>query len=197
MKRKALIAGAAVLAAGVLLAVGIFIGRDLRPGQAPATTQSDQEITEAMPAPTTTTEPKPDDVTIGATQDYKAEGYHIRFTVFRYRELGASPYRPSRRSTAVEVKATVLAAPPPDEFGFGGAPQLTWMAWTLQDAAGHTYEAEATGDESFELYPEDKATPVGTSRRGWIPFQLPAKVKVTTIEYTPENANRSLKWPIK
>jgi hypothetical protein len=197
MKRKALIAGGALLAAGVLLAVGIFIGRDLRPNQ-PATVQpTDQEITGTLPAPTTTTEPKPEDVTIGATQDYSEEGYRIRFTVFRYRELGVNSYRPNRRSVAVEVRATVLAAPPPDEFGFGGAPTLSWMPWTLQDAAGHTYEAEAAGDEDLTLYPEDKATPVGTSRRGWIPFQLPRKIKPTTIEYTPENSNSSLKWPIK
>jgi hypothetical protein len=149
-------------------------------------------------APTTTTTAPKNEVKIGTTQDYKdADGYHIRFTVFRYRELGESPYRPTRRSVAVEVRATVLAAPPPDELGFGGAPRLTWMAWTLQDAAGHTYEAEASGDEDFALYPEDKATPVGTSRRGWIPFQLPRNAKPTTIEYTPEDANRSLKWPIK
>jgi hypothetical protein len=51
---------------------------------------------------------KPEDVTIGATQDYKDAGYHIRFTVFRYRELGESPYRPTHHSVAVEVRATVL-----------------------------------------------------------------------------------------
>jgi hypothetical protein len=175
----------------------MFIGANMTRSRERAAPGNDIEITDTLPAPTTTTEPKPQDVAIGATQDYKDVGYHIRFTVFRYRELGKNPYRPTHRNVAVEVRATVLAAPPPDEFGFGGAPRLTWMAWTLQDAAGHTYEAEATGDEDLTLYPEDKATPVGTSRRGWIPFQLPRKAKPTTIEYTPEDANRSLKWPIK
>ena len=186
--KKVLIAAAAVLAAGALLGVGVFIGRDLERSNARTAPKGEVEITDTLPAPTAPTTTTLEDVKIGATQDYKdADGYHIRFTVFRYRELGETPYRPTHRSVAVEVRGTVLAAPPPDEFGFGGAPRLSWMAWTLQDAAGRTWEAEAGGEEDFELYPEDKATPVGTSRRGWIPFQLPSKAKPT-----PSNTRRRM-----
>jgi hypothetical protein len=194
MRRKLLIAGAAVLAVAVLLSIGILIGRDLRPGQvpAPAATATDQEVEEGLPQPSTTSPLQPDfdDTTVGTSQSYNDEGSRLHFTVYRYRDLGLLGYQPARRSVAIEIKATVVATKEPVTLG--------WSPWSLTDDAGHSWEASYSEDERMAdepAYPDGKETPAGTSRRGWLSFTLPAKAKPTVIEYSP-GYGQTLKWKI-
>jgi hypothetical protein len=44
-------------------------------------------------------------------------------------------------------------------------------------------------------YPDQKVTPVGTCRRGWVPFQVPRKWRPDFVEYNTGDGN-ILKWPI-
>jgi hypothetical protein len=187
--KKLIIAG--VAAAVVLLGVGIFVGQDLTRSRERAPKPGVEVTGTLPPEPTTPPEPEPDDTTIGATQNYRdPDGYRLKLTVFRYRDYGEVSYVPGRRGVAIEVRATVLAAPA--ELG---PVELGWSPWTLGDKAGHTWEATPGNVEAEPVYPDGRATAIGSSRRGWITFDLPAKARPTFIEYGP-GFGATLKWPI-
>lgn len=63
---------------------------------------------------------------------------------------------------------------------------VNWATWSLNAKDGTTIEpadSYSTDVLIAPLYPDGKVTPVGTCRKGWIPFEVPAKWRPEFIEY--------------
>jgi hypothetical protein len=152
---------------------------------------------------TTTTKP-PDAKRLGVTQKHtSADGSAGNVTVFRYRDDGVLPgyleaevRKEGKRTVAIEARICITAKSPDVE----GEITLSWGPWSVGDDSGGSYEAWTSYHDSLLVqppYPDgDKATPVGTCRRGWIPFEIARDMRPTFIEYNPGDGN-ILKWPIK
>jgi hypothetical protein len=185
--------------AGLLLLAGCNGGNGDAKEQ-PQAIPAETSVTTTTIAPTTT---KP--TALGVTQNYRYEDpdtgdlFTGKVTVFRYRdastlepEVESERRRKGFRTVAVEVRICVTEAPAP------GVP-LSWQPWSLGDDQGQSQEALTSwnGDITTQpTYPEDKITPTGTCRRGWIPFEVPRTWKPDFVEYNTGQGN-ILKWPIK
>jgi hypothetical protein len=76
---------------------------------------------------------------------------------------------------------------------------VSWEPWSLGDDQGASYEelSSWSGEiTALPVYPESKITPVGTCRRGWVPFEVPRNWKPDYVEYN-SGFGDVLKWPIK
>lgn len=120
-------------------------------------------------------------------------------TVFRYRDgsilepdVEADLRREGKRTVAIEVRVCIREVPPETES------YVSWQPWSLGDDSGGSYEtlSEWSGDITAQpVYPDQKTTPAGTCRRGWVPFEIPANYKPDFVEYNPQEGT-PLKWPI-
>jgi hypothetical protein len=151
-------------------------------------------------APTTTT-PKG----LGVTQTHRENGddgiWVVKVTVFRYRDaralepdVEADLNKEGKRTVAIEVRVCMTQVP----AGVSD-PYVSWEPWTLDDNQGGSYPplSEWSGEiTTTPVYPQDKVTPEGTCRRGWVPFQLPRTWRPDSVEYNVETGN-ILRWPIK
>ena len=180
------------LVAGLLAVVAACSGGDDEPTGRPQAIQSETSVTTTTVAPTTTT---PNG--LGVTQNYRYEDpdnsdvFTGKVTVFRYRDASAlerdvesEQRRKGFRTVVVEVRICVTEAPAP------GVP-LSWQPWSLGDDQGQSHEALTSWSGEITTqptYPEDKVTPAGTCRRGWIPFEVPRTWKPDFIEYNTGRA---------
>jgi hypothetical protein len=121
--------------------------------------------------------------------------------VFRYRDAAAYSSdseaalrkEEGKRSVAVEVRVCVTKAVGEEP------PYVSWYSWSLGDDSRGSFEAWSTYSDSATvqpLYPEDKVTPVGTCRRGWLIFEITPAAKPTFVEYNTGSGN-VLTWPLK
>jgi hypothetical protein len=188
-----------VLVLLALLALAACNGND-GANEQPQAIPAETSVTTTTVAPTTTT---PNG--LGVTQNYRYEDpdngdvFTGKVTVFRYRDASAlerdvesEQRRKGFRTVAVEVRICVTEAPAP------GVP-LSWQPWSLGDEQGQSHEALTSwsGETTSQpTYPEDKVTPAGTCRRGWIPFEVPRTWKPDFVEYNTGQGN-ILKWPIE
>jgi hypothetical protein len=181
------------------LALAGCSGND-KPEQPPQAIPAETSVTTTTVAPTTT---KPN--ALGVTQNYRAEDpgeegetYAAKITVFRYRDASALEsdveselVRKGKRTVAIEVRVCITEAPP-DSY-------VAWQVWSLGDDQGASYEVLQgwSGDITAQpVYPDQKSTPVGTCRRGWVPFEIPRNWKPDFVEYNT-GAGNILKWPIR
>ncbi len=151
----------------------------------------------------TTTKPKG----LGVTQVYRTEEigyeggtYEGKVTVFRYRDaralepdVEAELNAQGERTVAIEARVCVTKVPPGKEV------YISWQPWSLGNDQGESYEVLSSWSGEITtkpIYPEDKVTPVGTCRRGWIPFQIPRKWQPDFVEYNT-GEGKILKWPIR
>jgi hypothetical protein len=158
---------------------------------------------ETTVAPTTTTR-APDAKVREGTQKYDdGTGGSANVTVFRYRDAGVLPAyaasewkREGKRTVAIEVRTCVTGKPVDIEDEV----TISWAPWSISDAGGGNYEAYSAHTDLLvvqPLYPQnDRPTPVGTCRRGWIAFDIGSTTRPTVIEYAPGIGN-VLKWRIK
>jgi hypothetical protein len=150
----------------------------------------------------TTTKPKG----LGVTQTYREEEpgyeggtYELKITVFRYRDAAAlEPDVESElnakgeRTVSIEVRVCLTKVPT------GQQVILTWEPWSLGDDQGQSYEElqSWSGEVTTQpTYPEQKATPEGTCRRGWVPLQVAQNWRPDFVEYNPGSGD-ILGWPI-
>jgi hypothetical protein len=172
-----------------------------------ATEQPQAIRAETTAATTTTVAPTTTKPTgLGVTQNYRYEepGYEGgvsagKVTVFRYRDASVLPSyleselaKESKRSVAIEVRVCITELPP----GIDGS--VSWAPWSLGDDQGASYEAWISYSDDVTVqppYPDGKTTPVGTCRRGWVPFEVPRNWKPDFVEYNTGEGN-ILKWPI-
>ena len=158
---------------------------------------------ETTVAPTTTTR-APDAKVREGTQKYDdGTGGTANITVFRYRDAGLLPAyaasewkREGKRTVGIEVRTCVTGKP----AGLEDEVTVSWAPWSISDAAGGNYEAFSAQSDLLvvqPLYPQnDRPTPVGTCRRGWIAFDVGHNTRPTVIEYAPGIGN-VLKWRIR
>jgi hypothetical protein len=108
-------------------------------------------------------------------------------------DLESELKREDKRSVAVEVRVCITELPP-DLDG-----SVSWAPWSLGDDQGGSYEAWISWSDDVTvqpLYPNEKVTPVGTCRRGWVPFEVPQNWRADFVEYNP-GEGKVLTWPIK
>jgi len=172
------------------------------PKEQPQAIPAETSVTTTTVAPTTT---KPN--ALGVTQKYRAEepgfeggAYAAKVTVFRYRDASALEpdvelelRRKGKRTVAIEIRVCPTEVPPDADS------YVSWLSWSLGDNQGASYEAlqSYSGEITAQpVYPQDKITPVGTCRRGWVPFEVPRNWKPDFVEYNTGTGN-VLKWPIQ
>jgi hypothetical protein len=191
-----------LIVAGLLLALVGCDGNNGDTNQPPQAIPAETSVTTTTVAPTTT---KPN--ALGVTQTYREEEpgeeggtYVSKVTVFRYRDASALESdveaelkRKGKRTVAIEVRVCITEAPPDMTTG------VSWEPWSLGDNQGVSYEelTSYSGEiTALPVYPDQKTTPVGTCRRGWVPFEVPRDWQPDFVEYNPGSGN-ILKWPIK
>jgi hypothetical protein len=196
VKRPLLILGAA----GALLLAACSSGG----GESQSAASTTATIPVETTAPTTTTVPTTTSPkqTLGVTQKYASTDGEAtgNITVYRYRDAAVYGQQEAtlrnddgKRSVAIEVKVCVTKYPENEN------PYVSWEPWSLGDDAGGSYEAWASYPDDSKvqpLYPQDKTTPVGTCRRGWVVFEVTKNAKPTFVEYNTGDGN-VLKWPLK
>jgi hypothetical protein len=185
-----------------VLALAACSGND-KPEQPPQAIPAETSVTTTTVAPTTTTKPEG----LGVTQNYRYEEpgeeggtFAAKVTVFRYRDASALEpdveadlTRKGKRTVAIEVRVCITEAPP------GSDPYVAWQVWSLGDDQGQSYEVLQgwSGEITAQpVYPDQKSTPAGTCRRGWVPFEIPRNWKPDFVEYNT-GAGNILKWPIR
>jgi hypothetical protein len=168
-----------------------------------AATSSSTTVTTAAPTTTTaaptTTEPTGSELgkTKALTADDGTYKTRVRVGVLDYSDNATlSPAdrkefipRPGYKYVAIEVRWCLVSTDYPDDIA------VSWEPWSLNGNDGTTIEP--AGDYWPEtliqpLYPQDKVTPVGSCRKGWIPFPVPNKWKPDYVEYAPEDGR--LTW---
>jgi hypothetical protein len=195
-----------LIVAGCVLLLAACSGSDGNgASEEPQAIPAETSVTTTTIAPTTTTAPNGLGVT--QTNEYEEPGeeggtYAAKITVFRYRDARAlEPDVESelnsngKRTVAIEVRVCITKAPPGKE----GESYVSWEPWSLGDDQGASYEELTTysGEiTALPVYPNDKITPVGTCRRGWVPFEVPRNYKPDFVEYN-SGFGDVLKWPIK
>jgi hypothetical protein len=110
-------------------------------------------------------------------------------------DLESELAKESKRSVAIEVRVCITEAPPGKDNETG----VSWQPWSLGDDQGGSYEAWISYSDDVTVqppYPDDKITPVGECRRGWVPFEVPRNWKPDHVEYNNGTGN-TLKWPIQ
>jgi hypothetical protein len=170
------------------------------PKQAAAPTTATAPPTTAAPTTTATTQPQTGSergTTKALTSDDGTYKTRVRVGVLDYSDNATlSPAdrkefipRPGYKYVAIEVRWCLVSTDYPDDIA------VSWEPWSLNGNDGTTIEP--AGDYWPEtliqpLYPQDKVTPVGSCRKGWIPFPVPNKWKPDYVEYAPEGGR--LTW---
>jgi hypothetical protein len=97
--------------------------------------------------------------------------------------------RPGYKFVAIQVSFCLVSTNYPDDV------TVNWATWSLNANDGTTIEpaGDYYPDTLIQpLYPDGKVTPIGTCRKGWIPFPVPNKWRPDFIEYAPEDGR--LTW---
>lgn len=81
---------------------------------------------------------------------------------------------------------------------FGAGPKSSFRLGRLPLNSNDGEAYTPAGSYSTEtlvgpLYPNGKETPIGTCRKGWLPFEVPRKWKPDYVEYNP-GYNKILTW---
>jgi hypothetical protein len=172
-------------------------------GQQASETTGNVAVETTVAAATTTTR-APDAKVRDATQKHTgSDGSSANITVFRYRDREVVPSdleseikKQNKQTVAIEVRTCVTNNASPAE----GEITLSWAPWSVGDDSGGGYEASSVYSDSLlvqPLYPNnDKPTPVGICRRGWIAFDIGRNMRPSFIEYNAGDGN-ILKWRIQ
>jgi hypothetical protein len=151
-------------------------------------------------APTTTTQPQTTSE-IGKTKPFNGDDgtykTNARIGVLEYSDNAVLPSyrnepdltRPGCKFVAIQVRFCLVSTNYPDDVS------VNWATWSLNGKDGTTIEPSGSYSPDVliaPLYPDGKVTPVGTCRKGWIPFEVPAKWWPEFIEYAPEDGR--LTW---
>jgi hypothetical protein len=171
---------------------------DNRAETAPTSTTVTTTAPTTTEAPTTTTEPTGSE--LGETKTLNGDDgtyqTKVRITVLDYSDNATLPAdrkefapRPGYKYVAIQVRWCLVSTNYPDDIA------VSWEPWSLNGNDGTTIEpaGDYYPDTLIQpLYPQDKVTPVGTCRKGWIPFAVPNKWKPDYVEYAPEDGR--LTW---
>jgi hypothetical protein len=97
---------------------------------------------------------------------------------------------PGHKYVAVQIRLCAVAKNYPEPI------TVNWEPWSLNSNDGEAYPpADSYSPETLvgPLYPDGKETPIGTCRKGWLPFEVPNKWKPHYVEYNP-GYNKILTW---
>lgn len=165
---------------------------------ASTTTTTSTSTTTATTVKPTTTKPTNE---LGKVKRYVADDginkSSVRVAVLAYSDNATlAAYRtpddprPGFKYVAVEIRMCAVSKNFPDPI------TVNWPPWSLNDDGGASYPpAGSYSPETLigPLYPDGKATPIGTCRKGWLPFEVRTKWKPDYVEYSPEDTN-TLTW---
>jgi hypothetical protein len=180
---------------GLALLVAACSGNGAKSGSTAPTTLT----TTATTLATTTTEPtsttaRPKLTTeLGKTKPFVGDDgvnkTRLRIGVLAYSDNATLPSyrdpndpRPGYKYVAIEVRTCAVYKNYPDDI------TVNWETWSLDGKDGTTIEPSGSYSPDTliaPLYPDGKVTPIGTCRKGWIPFEVPTKWKPDFVEYNP------------